>query len=222
MPHHSIGQRPASVPRSHRCLADRFRSRLLVTGVLLGLLTATALHAAPVYSTNPPHAGKARIVPVYVDAGFSAADEEQILGAIAEWNRALNGVALLERVKAPNDPVDGKRPWVIRRSAGRDGIREPGRKDQNLGTAQPLPMGGGVLIVFSNAGDYMKQNGLSLRDVMMRELGHVVGLRHDANGDLLARDYLAGDRSCIDKETAQEVARLYAVPVEALNWCGSP
>ena len=45
---------------------------------------------------------------------------------------------------------------------------------------------GGVLIVFSGAGDVLKGQALTLRDVMMRELGHLVGLRHDSHGELLA------------------------------------
>lgn len=190
----------------------------LLAGLLL-LAAAAAPSAAPLYTDHPPHAGRTRTVPVFVDAGFSEAEQAQIEDAVAEWNRALNGVARLERVATATEPHDGTRPWVIRRGAGKDGIREPGRKDQNLATAQPLPRGGGILIVFAGAVDYMRANGLTLRDVMMRELGHLVGLRHDTHGEMLAADYLAGDRSCVDRRTAQEVAQALAVPVEALNWC---
>jgi hypothetical protein len=194
-------------------------SRSWLLAGLLFLAGASGLPAAPLYSDHPPYAGKTRPVPVFIDAGFTDAEQQQIEGAIAEWNRALNGVARLERVATASEPRDGSRPWVIRRGAGRDGIREPGRKDQNLATAQPLPKGGGILIVFAGAADYMREHALSLRDVMMRELGHLVGLRHDTNGELLAKDYLPGDRSCVDQRTAQEVAQALAVPVEALNWC---
>ena len=83
-------------------------------------------------------------------------------------------------------------------------------------------MGGGILIVFPGANDYLRDRGLTLRDVMMRELGHLAGLRHATNTELLARDYEAGDRGCVDKQMAEQVAQALAVPVEALNWCEVP
>lgn len=200
---------------------SRFWVRL-VAGVVLGVLGAAALSAAPLYTNHPPFAGKGRPVPVFIDAGFTPTEQEQIQDAMAEWNRVLNGVARFERVESASDPRDGGRPWLVRRGAGRDGIREPGRKDQNLATVQPLPMGGGILIVFAGAGDYLRDRGLTLRDVMMRELGHLVGLRHTTNVELLAKDYEAGDRSCVERQTAQEVAQALNAPVEALNWCEVP
>lgn len=194
----------------------------LAAGVVLGMLGAATLAAAPLSTNHPSFAGQGRPVLVFIDAGFTPTEQEQIQEAMAEWNRVLNGVARLERVESANDQRDGVRPWLVRRGAGKDGIREPGRKDQNLATVQPLPMGGGILIVFAGAGDYLRDRGLTLRDVMMRELGHLVGLRHATNAELLAKDYEVGDRSCVDRQTAQEVAQALAAPVEALNWCEVP
>lgn len=203
-------------------LVDRLRASCLPLAAAFGLAWAGMVAAAPLYSDHPATAARTKRVPFFIDPSFVVADQDQILSAVEEWNRALNGVARLERVAAANESIEGTKPWVIRRGAGRDGIREPGRKDQNLGTFQPLPMGGGVLLIFSGAGDYLRENSLTLRDVMMRELGHVVGLRHTEHSELLAEDYRAGDRSCVDRQTAQEVARVFAVPLEALNWCDPP
>lgn len=200
---------------------SRFLVRL-VAGVFLGTLGVATLSAAPLYTNHPSFAGKARTVLVFIDASFTPTEQEQIQQAMAEWNGVLNGVARLERVDSANDQRDGVRPWLVRRGAGKDGIREPGRKDQNLATVQPLPMGGGILIVFAGAGDYLRDRGLTLRDVMMRELGHLVGLRHATNAELLAKDYEAGDRSCIDQQTAQQVAQALDAPAGALNWCEVP
>lgn len=194
----------------------------LVAGVLLGMLAAATLRAAPLYSSHPPFAGKGRPVLVFIDSGFTPSEQEQIQAAMAEWNGVLNGVARMERVDSATDSRDGVRPWVVRKGAGKDGIREPGRKDQNLATVQPLPMGGGILIVFPGASDYLRDRGLTLRDVMMREFGHLVGLRHATNTELLAKDYETGDRSCIDRQVAEQVAQALDAPVEALNWCEVP
>ena len=201
---------------------DRLRASSLPLVAAFGLAWAGLAAAAPLYSDHPAATAKTKRVPFFIDPSFAVLDRDQILSAVEEWNRALNGVVRLERAAGANDAVEGTKPWVIRRSAGRDGIREPGRKDENLGTVQPLPMGGGVLLIFSGADDYLRTHSLTLRDVMMRELGHVVGLRHTDQAELLGEDYRAGDRSCVDRQTAQEVARLFAVPLEALNWCEAP
>jgi hypothetical protein len=187
--------------------------------MLLAVWGAAPATAAPDYTSHPPPVGKARSLPVFIDTSFPGADKDQIRSAIDEWNQALNGVVKVVVVPSATESLEGAKPWVIRKAAGRDGVREPGRKDQNLGTVQPLPMGGGVLIVFSGANDYMRANGLTLRDVMMRELGHVVGLRHSEHGDLLAADYRVGDASCVDRATAARVAQVLQVPEQALNWC---
>lgn len=210
---HQTSSRVRSFPR---------RSWLFAVGIFLGVLAPATLPAAPIYSTHPPYAGKTKTVPVFIDPDFSAAEQEQIQSAIEEWNRALNGVARLDRAASADDQPDGKRPWVIRKAPGKDGISELGRKGQNLATVQPLLKGGGILIVFAGASEYLRQHGLTLRDVMMRELGHLVGLRHAIHTELLGHDYQAGDRSCVDLATALEVAQSLGVPVEALNWCEPP
>ena len=202
----------------HGRVADRCRS----TGLLVLLLLFAGLGvsaATPVYTDHPAHSGRTRPVPVFIDASFTGNEKDQIRSALEEWNRVLNGVARFLVVPAAGDQAEGVKAWVIRKGAGRDGIREPGRKDQNLGTAQPLPMGGGVLIIFSGAGSYMTEHGLTLRDVMMRELGHLLGLRHADHGDLLAADYRSGDASCIDRAVTDQVAKVLQVPEESLNWC---
>lgn len=111
--------------------------------------------------------------------------------------------------------------WLIRRGPGQEGVREAGRKAQSFGTIPAMPLGGGVLLVFPQAVAHLPQYSLSLRDVMMREFGHLVGLRHQERGELLAENYAPGDLACVNRATAAAVVALLSVPATELNWCES-
>ena len=105
------------------------------------------------------------------------------------------------------------------RGAGKEGVSEVGRTERSVGTLQPMPMGGGVLLVLDGALKPSADRPLTLRDVMMRELGHLAGLRHTTQTELLSGQYLLGDKSCVTRAPAAAIATLRDVPVESLNWC---
>jgi hypothetical protein len=73
--------------------------------VVLRLLTPATLRAAPLYSPHPPYADTTKTVPVFIDADFSTAEQEQIRSAIEEWNQSLNGVARVDRTATANVPL---------------------------------------------------------------------------------------------------------------------
>lgn len=186
---------------------------------LAGLLSATESHAAPSYTNNPRYGGSPRVVSIWIDPNFTEPERGQVLSAIEEWNAALNGVARIDVVASSGGQGSRGGTWLIRRGPGKEGVREAGRTAQSFGTVQAMPMGGGVLLVFPQAIAHLHQYSLSLRDVMMRELGHLVGLRHHEHGELLAEDYAPSDLGCVNQATAAAVAAALNVPVTALNWC---
>jgi hypothetical protein len=183
------------------------------------MLSATASHAAPSYTTHPRYSGSPRVVPVWIDPNFTQPERVQVLSAIEEWNAALNGVARIDIVVSQGEQAPRSGSWLIRRGPGKEGVRELGRTAPSFGTVQSMPMGGGVLLIFPGASAYLQQHSLSLRDVMMRELGHLVGLRHLEHAELLAENYAPGDLGCVNQATAEAVATVLKVPVTALNWC---
>jgi len=215
----SKGERRNGTSRTARnaflCLLASFWGVLVVAG----MLSATASHAAPDYTSNPRYGGSPRIVSVWVDPNFTDPERGQVLSAIEEWNAALNGVARIEVVASSGGQGSRGGTWLIRRGPGKEGVREAGRSVPSFGTVQAMPLGGGVLLVFPQAIAQLQQYSLSLRDVMMRELGHLVGLRHQEHGELLAQNYAPGDLGCVNQATAAAVAGLLNVPVTALNWC---
>lgn len=206
---------------TYRARSAFFCLRVSLLGVLVlaGMLSATASHAVPRYTDHPRYGGAPRIVSVWVDPNFTEPERAQVLSAIEEWNAALNGVARIDVAASTGGQDSRGGIWLIRRGPGKEGVREEGRTAQSFGTVQAMPLGGGVLLVFPQAVAHLRQYSLSLRDVMMRELGHLVGLRHHEHGELLAENYAPGDLGCVNQATAAAVAALLSVPVTTLNWC---
>ena len=70
-----------------------------------------------------------------------------------------------------------------------------------LAATQPaLPIGGMVTVYVDRV------RGYDLASVMRHELGHVLGLGHDANGRLMSSHYTASRQQCIDRAAAEAVA----------------
>ena len=63
-----------------------------------------------------------------------------------------------------------------------------------------LPIGGTVTVYVDRV------RGYDLASVMRHELGHVLGLGHDANGRLMSSHYTASRQQCIDRAAAEAVA----------------
>ena len=55
--------------------------------------------------------------------------------------------------------------------------------------------------------------------VLLHEMGHILGLKHDPKGGLMAEYYNAHDQKCVDRAAATAVAISRNIPVQSLNWC---
>ena len=65
-------------------------------------------------------------------------------------------------------------------------------------------------------------NGVSLENVVLHELGHVLGLNHDPRSRLMSTEYVLDKQGCVDKVTVDTLAKLKNIPVNELNWCVLP
>ena len=63
---------------------------------------------------------------------------------------------------------------------------------------------------------------LSLENVMLHELGHVLGLNHNPRSRLMSTDYVLDQQGCVDKVTVETLATLKHLPLNELNWCVLP
>ena len=80
-----------------------------------------------------------------------------------------------------------------------------------------MPGGGGLLIV---SDDILKK--FDLENIVLHELGHLLGLQHDPRSRLMSMAYVLDEQGCVDKFTVEMLATLKRLPLEALNWCELP
>jgi hypothetical protein len=165
----------------------------------------------PHYTDHRAAAAKPEIVRIAIDDQFTLYERAKILRAVNEWNHVLNGF-----VRFDIDPAaDHGQVWVI---VPERGGRPPPVRGTIVGhalaatqTAAPI---GGVVTVYVD-----RMRGYDLVSVMRHELGHVLGLGHDASGRLMSSRYTANRQQCIDRAAAEAVAANRTLPPAALNWC---
>ena len=162
------------------------------------------------------------VIPVRIDVQFSAAERAKILEAVRHWNHVLNGQIRFDVAAQPynvNGPAapTARNTWTVARVSGTGVSPIPGR-GPGLGTlaqAQELTNGGGMVVVFAD-----KVGNRDLGQIMLHEMGHVLGLGHDNAGRLMSPHYAGNAQQCIDKGAVQAVARVKGLAFGAMNWCG--
>ena len=174
-----------------------------------------AQDAARRYTNHRPAATAEEIVPLRIKGSFTPGDRAKILRAVNEWNVALNGFVRFTIVEDSGTSAANarqSRPWSIMAAQGISPRVVPGPTIA-LAHTQPLPGSGGLMIV------YVDRIGTrDLGSVVMHELGHVLGVGHDAKG-LMAAHYHPTDQQCVDKATITAVAARRRLAVDQLNWC---
>jgi hypothetical protein len=165
----------------------------------------------PHYTSHRAAAAKPEIVRLAIDDQFDMYQRAKILRAVNEWNQVLNGF-----VRFDIDPAaDHGQLWIIVPERG--GHPPPvagmivGHALAATQTAAPI---GGVVTVYVD-----RVRGYDLASVMRHELGHVLGLGHDASGRLMSSRYTANRQQCIDRAAAEAVAANRRLPAAELNWC---
>jgi hypothetical protein len=153
------------------------------------------------------HAAETPItIETVIVGAFSDNDRAKIALAVDEWNRALNGLIRFVPAADPN----GRRIWAI---TGVPKSPVQNRREA-LAEARALPAGGGLLIVYLD-----RIGGRNLDGIMLHELGHVLGLKHEGRG-LMAAEYNPHDQKCVDYPAMVQVAALHDLPLQKLRWCG--
>lgn len=164
---------------------------------------------------TPPALSPSAEVSIWVDKNFSAADLESLDAAIAEWNFVLNGNVKLNIVSRTFDMM----PDEILAARAADGwlILKIDSNNEHI-------KGNNWLAYCDSVGGhymYMIRDRLKDRDmkrVFLHELGHLLGSEHVGH-HLMYKYYIFGRYSCVDRQTAEEVAMHWNLPAGRLNFC---
>lgn len=182
-----------------------------------------ALRSRP-YTNRPSRAARTEIIAIQIDHQFGPSEQSKVLRAIEEWNYALNGYIRFEVTSTsfgaavPNSMPAASRSsknWVIAHAVGRG--QDRGNAGDVLALTQRLPGFGGLMILYDDA-----IGRADLGNIVLHELGHVLGLEHDPATRLMSANYLTDRQGCIDEATVTALAALEGLPVNELNWCALP
>lgn len=167
------------------------------------------------YISLTPMVSGSRVIEIWVDKNFNELDMRSLDGAISEWNYVLNGHVKLvvESRQFDMDPNEIMRihengGWIIMKI-------ESGNMVWNNWLAYCDHVGGHHMYMVR---DRLKDG--DMRRVFLHEIGHLLGSEH-VGDHLMFKYYKFGRYSCVDSETASEVAFYWSLPIESLNFCVS-
>ena len=175
------------------------------------------------YTNRPVYTGRTEVMTIRIDHQFDRAEQFKVLKAIEEWNHVLNGhirfdVSAVAFGVAASQPApaasSSASTWVIAHAAGRGPDR--GNAGDALAVTQRTP-GGGLMILYDDA-----IGSADLGNIVLHELGHVLGLGHDRATRLMSTNYLSDRQGCVDEDTVKALAALRSLPIDQLNWCSLP
>jgi hypothetical protein len=173
--------------------------------------TSSLRASEPTYTSHPAHEVKAEIVPLSIIGPFTLYERAKIVRAVNEWNVALNGFIRFEIVTDDKDVTSQATVhWMITSAHGGQNLDVASA----LAATYPVVNAGGLMVIYVD-----RIGRRDLGGVVMHELGHVLGLGHDANGHLMAARYHPSSQQCVDKAAVQALAAKRHLPLAELNWC---
>ena len=199
---------------------------LLLAGIVLYSLPASAATDGVIgpswqYTQHPARVSTGRTVSLYIDRDFTDPERRQIVTAISQWNYALNGALQFRAALLADNPSPGMLQqirrsggWIVARVDSRHPIAHTGEGAHALAVTAG-GQGGFVYVIDDRIGSR------SLVEVVLHELGHVLGAPHSRAG-LMAPVYDPRTTHCIDHEAAALVASAQRLPLQQLNWCVGP
>lgn len=162
------------------------------------------------------------VYPVYVDVDFGNADLLSIQQALEQWNFAMNGYAHFRIVNSRFDMQISNLQQALNQHAYL--ILKISSDNPIVPTPGPEYQPGCQTLGFTTVGGHSiylvrdRLRNIDVRFVLMHELGHALGARHQKTG-LMRPAYDPEYYQCVDADTAQQVATYRGWEARHLNYC---
>ena len=173
-----------------------------------------------VYTQTPSEAvAPIRVIPIWIDKNFGAADRISIDDAVRAWNYSMNGYVVLRVVDWDFDMEVNK---IVR------SVSQNGWLFMKIGSDNPLvpsnDKGYKTIGFCERVGGhhlYLVRDRLQNEDVFgvtLHEIGHLMGSEHTGER-LMYPHYTRARFQCIDWATAESVAEAWDLDASKLNYC---
>ena len=210
--------------------------------IIIFLFSLLLINCATPYYTyrtvDPPaHILHPKIIPVWIDQDFGAAQIEQIKAAVAEWNFVLNGqiIISIQMVKKMGtdkmmhwypDTFDAERSKILAAQIDQTGLGwlildvPSNMLNSKIGSNVLAYVPGEDAHYVVVVGDRL--GGRNLKDILMHEFAHLFGALHVNTMSLEYPSYSLSQPNCVDKITAAQVAHAQGLELNTLNYCPIP
>lgn len=165
-----------------------------------------------------------KVIKLYVDKNFGAADQLAIDDAIMQWNYALNGYVKLQ-VESTSFDMEAEtlqrcmvtdRCWLIMRTDSHNPMvdsLDKTKKGKSYTLAWANEIGGNRMWVIR---DRVANNWMT--GIALHEMGHLLGAEHD-DVYLMQPMFNWEQARCVDYEALKRVAAYQHLPMDKLNYC---
>lgn len=164
-------------------------------------------------------------VPVYIDARFSGNDRLNVGYALETWNYAFNGQVVLD-IHYNTEQWTIKQFDDIHMNQGIAIIYLSENEGDNIPTLSNDPFQAQKVLAWVNelGGNkvYVLRNRIKEKNlfyITLHELGHIFGVQHSDENNLMQPNYYINTQACVDKSTATAAALYLGINPKYMNWC---
>lgn len=181
-----------------------FRSAVLVGLISCSVVTpAHSAIALPTRTLTGP-------IEVYIDRDFSVMDMFAVMGAVDDWNVALNGQAWLQLKNLRARASDFKDGVFVADLHSMLTSEIPEATDGHRTIAWADSLGGREIFLLMD-----RMETKDVRAVMRHELGHILGASHSTG--LMSPVYEGSAYDAVDVEAVEQVAQHFGLNVERMR-----
>lgn len=190
--------------------------------ILSSIGCVTHLSSFEYYGAKTMVQAPIKVIPIYIDKDFGAADKVAIDDAITQWNYALNGNIVL--VVASTE-FDMDIPTLKKCVAGGCWMFMPVNSANPM--VEPANPGQPMTLAWTNDIGVLGNRIYFIRDriqnewmtgITLHEMGHLLGAEHDS-AYLMRPSFSWASSRCVDYDAALEVAKYWNLDIKTMKYC---